>query len=276
MTQEEQEKLTQQAMENAKKARPDVKQKEVTTVPTPPTVPTPVKLTEPKTKPQTKKLLDNQRKLGDRIVTLSPWAGKTKKKFKKEFQYAESMADVDLQKIVEILVYDQIEEDYQLTELELQYLLAELKEMSIGDKVECESNCPSCGVTNSIEASTKDLVFKPDTLPAEYKNFKFKNIKRSTFTNIKNNIMNSKTFDGLSSEADIEIACKISIDNKSPNEMLTIFDDTPLNELSLLMDKYVEHLAFFELTKDKVCSGCRTKVSFDVDMVTGIFEILAK
>ena len=271
MTQEEQELLTQKAMENAKKARPQDTQKEKVEVAT-----TPAKTTDLKIKPQPAKLQDNQRKLGSRTVTLTPWAGKTKKKFKKEFQFADSMEDVDLQKIVEILVYDHIKEDHQLTDLELQYLLAELKEMSIGGEIECESDCPNCGSTNTIEASTKDAIFKSDTLPAEYKNFTFKNIKRSTFTNIKNSIMNSKTFDGLSSESDIEIACKISIDNKTPAEMLIVLDNTPLKELTLLMNNYVDNLAFFELTQEKVCSSCQDKVSFDVDIITGIFEILAK
>jgi len=279
MTQEEQEKLTQQAMENAKKARPtpetqekDVKQKEV--VMTVPTVPTPVK---PSTEPKIKKLLDNQRKLGDRIVTLSPWAGKTKKKFKKEFQYAEDMNDIDLQKIVEILVYDHIKEDYQLTEYELQYLLSELKEMSIGGDIDCEVSCKNCNSKNKIKSTIKKAgKFTPDTLPAEYNGWSFTNIKRSEFIKAKYDITSLPTFDDLSSDLDIEVACKVSKDNKSAKEMLDLIDETPIKELSEVMDKYVDHLASYTLTEDKVCSGCGMKTSFDLDIITGIFKILAK
>ena len=228
-------------------------------------------------KPQEPKDTKNQRKLGNRIVTLKPWSGKTKKKFKKEFEFAESMEDVDLKKIIEILVYDQIEEDYQLTEMELQFLLAELKETSIGNEIDCDSECPSCSAVNKISTSTKDsITFEMDTMPAEFNEWKFKNVTRAEFKKLKKEITESENFDGLSTEADIELACKISKNKKTPVEMIEILDETPLKELTEMMDEYVKHLAFFDIKISKKCIGCQDENLFDVDIITGIFETMAK
>jgi len=279
MTQEEQEDLTRQAMERAQKPRTAEPAE-----PTPETKVSQAEVAEPK-KPKTpkepkikaqNKLQDNQRKLGERVVTLKAWAGKTKKKFKKEFEFAESMEDVDLKKIIEILVYDQIEEDYQLAETELQYLLSELKEMSIGKDIECDSACKQCGTTNKLQTTTDVGVFVCDTLPAKHKEWNFKNIKRTEFTKAKNAIMNADDFDGLSTEADIELACKITKEDKTPAQMIDTIDDTPLKELTEMMDEYVKHLATFEIKVEKTCTSCQNEVMFDVDIITGIFETMAK
>ena len=275
MTQEEQEDLTRQAMERAQKPR--ATEPTQTTQVEQPKVAEPKKPKTPKEiKPKLSKLQDNQRKLDDRVVTLNPWAGKTKKKFKKEFEFAESMDDVNLQKIIEILVYDQIEEDYQLTEMELQYLLVELKTMSIGKDIECDSSCPECGAKNKILTTTDIGIFVPGNLPAKFKKWNFKNVKRTEFIKAKNAIMNADDFDGLSTEADIELACKITKEDKTPKQMIDTIDDTPLKDLTEMMDEYVKNLAAFDLKIEQTCTSCQSEALFGVDVITGIFETLAK
>ena len=271
MTQQEQEELTRQAMERAQKTTP-IQEKVTKNQKVPKTPAAKVAKT-----PKEPKLLPTQRKLGDRIVTLQSWAGKTKKKFKKEFEFVDSPEDIDLPKIIEILVYDQIQEDYQLTELELQYLLTELKELSLGSEIECQSPCKSCGNHNKITSTTKEAVhFKADTLPAKFKDWNFKNITRSEFLSIKNEIMDSNDYDGLTSETDIELACKITKGKRTPNEMIELIDETPLMELNEMMEAYVSNMAEFSITKEHKCQKCGVTSKFDIDIITGIFETLAK
>jgi len=275
MTPQEQERLTKLAMENAKKPVKTERQKQ----PLQPVManqPVETPKNQP-TKPKKEQLKSNQRQLGQRVVTLQPWNGKTKKKFKKEFELVTTPEDVDLLGIIDILVSNQIKEDYLLTDLEMQYLLGELKKISLGDDFENKSTCPNCGEMNKFKTSvTKNAIYTPDTLPAKYEEWEFVNVTKTAFQKVKDEIMESDDYDGLTTSKDIEMLVKIKKDKLTPQEIMKLLDDTPIKKIENLIDAFESHLAKYTLKETRKCKKCQKEVDFDLDVVTGIFEVLAK
>ena len=230
-----------------------------------------------KPQPITSKLKDNQVEIANGVtVTLAEWTGKTKKKFKKEFKYAESMEDVDFTKILEILVYSSVKEDILFTDKELQYLLTKLRIMSISDDFKGNIDCPNCTGSNEIKTSITDSIhFTKSNLPTKYEDFTFSLVKKTTFDELLENTKENDIED-ITNEKDVEMACRVIKNNKTPKEMLEILEDMSLKKLSPLMKEFNKNLSTYRLYTKQECKHCRKDQEFELEIITGIFETLAE
>jgi len=222
-------------------------------------------------------LAKNELQLGSRVITISPWTGKTKKRFKKEFEFATEMSDVDFTKILDILVYDHFKEDFLLTDKELQYVLGQLKIISISDEATFEATCPSCNAANKITTGISENVqFNGDTLPAKHNGFEFLNISKTEFDKLATDILESDDYDGLTTIQDLEVAAKIQFKGSTPKETINILDELSIKDIKDVMSIFGSHLAVYDLSVDRTCTGCQTEQNFEVEIITGIFETLAE
>ena len=265
--------MTKKAMEQVKKAKKEPETSRDT------------KKTEQVDTPVEKKseLGSNKIVLGSsKVVTIRPWTGKTKKRFRKIFEYVQGPEDINFDEVMNALLYDHIEEDVYLNEGEQQMLLAALKTISIDSEVIDEPECPSCSAKNRIKTDlSKILSYKENQFPHEYNN-------DITFIDIKNiealkevlKRLIDEDYDGVTSATDIEFAMHLDIqkDGKTLKleEVIDYLDDLPLSDLDDLISKYKEVAPKCDFQLDKLCSNCGTEQTFDLDITTGIFENLLK
>jgi hypothetical protein len=242
------------------------------------------KTEQPEKKPQESQsvgeLKSNQVKLGEnKIITLKPWNGKTKKKIKKVFEYVQNPEDIEFKKVIDILIYDHIEEDVYCNEGEHQYLLALLRDMSISGNIETVSECPICNFENHIKARNEEFIhYKENELPKDYKNgIRFIDIpNKQVLEKTIDEIINAEDYDGLTSESDIEIALHIEIQDKTPLEVIDFLDDLTVKETDEILDALGEALPGCELSLERKCKNCQDEVVFDIDIMKDIFESLLK
>ena len=213
-----------------------------------------------------------------KTVHLKPWTGKTKKRFKKVFEGVSSMEDVDFREVLEVLIYNQSKEDLLFQEAEQQFLLVKLREASIGNEIISDTSCPNCGSEVKIKVKTEDLNdFESDKLPYKFSDeIEFKNCSKTEAEDNITVVMNQPDFDGLTSEADIEFASRIKIKDKSIAEVIDYIDDLKISEQNKLVSAMNERLSKYSLIANHKCEHCKTEQPFTVDVITGVFEALAK
>jgi len=221
----------------------------------------------------------NQVKLGkNKIVTIKPWTGKTKKKIRKIFEYVENPEDVDYTKIIDILIYDHIVEDIYLNAGEQQYILSILRTKSISEYLDTESICPECNKLNKFKIKDQDfIVFKENELPFKYSpTCEFIDIENNKILIDEiNNYMKSEDYDEITIADDIEIAMHIKI-NKSVKETIDYLDNLTIKEQDKIFKSLNEKLPECDLIYNTECKECKTKVEFDIDIMNDIFESLLK
>jgi hypothetical protein len=213
-----------------------------------------------------------------KIVTLKPWNGKTKKKFRKIFQNVDNPENIDPAAIIQTLLYEYIDEDVYLNDGEQQYLLSKLKDISLSPVIEGEFECPVCTTPNHIKTvSDKVVIYKENTLPGKYNEIEFVDIpnKKALEDNI-DDIMNGDEYDGITAEVDIESAMHIKIGDKSVQQVIDYLDELPLSETEELFKELQKYLPECKIQHEKTCVSCKQKVNFELDISQGIFETLMK
>ena len=138
------------------------------------------------------------------------------------------------------------------------------------------SKCESCNEEQEIRSTVKETFrYKPSKFPKVTKDMTFVDIEsRSFLLDTVDQIKESADYDGITSDADIEIALHIDKDGKTPLEILDYMDlksiktmMSTLEKISPSMDMYVE----------RACknANCREKGKFYTDDIPDIFsEIL--
>jgi hypothetical protein len=240
-------------------------------------VPVPSKKRKIKAKGKEKEIVLGKNKK----VHIKPWTGKTKKKFRKLFENVASIEDVDFVAVINTLLYDYINEkdDIYLNEGEQQYLLAELKRVSIDDKIHGDFECPECMAENTIKTTLdKCMVYSENKLPVKYNsNITLVDIKdRKVFDTAVEEFQNDDEYDGITTEADIEKAMHIKVKNMNIFEVIDYLDELPLKESGDLFIALEDSLPKTIFTHRKVCSNCSKEVDFEIDITQGIFEVLAR
>ena len=224
-----------------------------------------------------KKLNPDQLQLGpDRIVTLSPWNGKTKKKFKKLFEFVEDPSDIDLKRVMEVLIYDHVKEDFLLSDAEQQYILTILKEISISNNIEFTSICPGCEQENKLTCTTKETIYTDNMLPQVYKEISFINPGLEETKQVIKEFMDDDDYDGLTNETDIETASRIKIKDLKTKQVIEYLDNLAIKDVQDIMNKLDSYLPTIEQKFTTECKKCQTEQTFEIDMITGLFEDLLK
>jgi hypothetical protein len=221
----------------------------------------------------------NQLELGaNKIITIKPWTGKTKKKMRKIFEHVENPEEVDYIAIMKTLIYGYVNEDVYLNEGEQQFILAKLREISIDECINYEIECPECETIQWIETCTDEFLhYKTNELPFEENGIKFQDIETlEKFENTCKNIMKNDDYDGITTEIDIEIAMHIKIDEMDIVKILDYLDDLPLKETDKIIKTLRNKLPNCEMYVDRECKKCKAKNKFSIDITEDIFESLLK
>ena len=217
-------------------------------------------------------------KLGkNKEVNFKPWTGKTKKKFKKLFQGVEELQDVDFKGIIQVLLRDNIDKsNIYLSEAEQQYITALLRKESIGDDYEFMSTCQHCEEAQTIKTSVSETIkFTQNNFPNVINEISYVDIDSdSTLTNSIESIMNADNYDGLTNEADIEMALHLQIQDDSPEKVLNFLDDLPLNKLQEIVDNISNNSSKLVMQVGKNCTKCSKKSTFIAEEIPGLFESL--
>jgi len=219
----------------------------------------------------------NQITLGkNKVVTIKPWTGKTKKKFKKIFEFVERPEDIDFKQVMKTLLYDHIKEDIYLNEGEQQYLLAEIKKISLNDNFNESINCYNCD--NKIHINKKIdevLKYKENKLPKKYNNIEFVDIKNlESLENEIKQIKESIDYDGLTSDQDVEFAMHIKIKDKTTKEIIEYLDNLAIKDLTDIIKNITEVLPSCSTEIELICPKCQHTDVYDIDITKEIFESL--
>ena len=222
----------------------------------------------------------NQVILGkNKKVTIKPWTGKTKKKVRKFFEFAESPEEIDFKEVIKTLIYDYVNEDIYLNDDEQQYILSKIKDISLSDDIDALTYCPICSAENTFKTrSDLFLHYKENELPFKYnEEIEFVDIiSLKDFDSEVKNIMESEDYDGITTEKDIETAMFIKIKDKNTEQVIEYLDDLPLNKTQEIIKVLNEKLPKTEMYINRRCTSCNTEVDFTIDITKPIFESLLK
>ena len=212
----------------------------------------------------------------DKEIKFNNWTGRTKKIFKKIAE--DDSANLD--GALDVLIRNYINnKDIYLSDVEQQYLILKLREVSLSDKFQYDSECPECGEIQTIESTIQETFrLKPANYP------KYNEILKLTFVDIKNQddledkikeIQNAQDYDGITTRGDIEVAMHIKTnDSKSPQEILDMFDEMDLKSLNEILDELSNCAPSFESYNERVCKGCSKTVKFYTDEIPDVFSEL--
>jgi hypothetical protein len=233
--------------------------------------------TEPKEINKTKYPFEVE--LGDnKTVHFKAWTGKTKKKFKKLFQNLEDIEELDLKQVIQVLIYDQISEtDMYLSDNEQQYLMAMLYKLSLSDNITFFADCENCGENQLIKTQLSDAVnYTKSKYPFIEDDLTINDIdKKSILDNYIKNIMFSDSYDGLTTEKDIEIALHLKIGEVTdPLEILNLMDEMDLKTLTDILQKLDNTQPQFKIEVVKKCKECQKNSKFGTEEIPGLYESL--
>jgi len=225
----------------------------------------------------------NEVKLGkNKIIHITPWVGKTKKKIKKIFEHIENPNDINFNKLLDVLLYEHIQEDVFLNEGEQLLLLSILKKISVSETIESESECPVCQRQNLIKSTIDNIThYKTNNLPVklnkEIQNKKIMLIdikNKKDLLNIINDIIESEEYDGVTKDEDIALAMHISIENYTINQIIDFLDNLTIKELDYILNNLQKYLPMCELKEKRICKYCDSEVDFNIEITSDIIQDL--
>jgi hypothetical protein len=225
----------------------------------------------------------NEIRLGEnKIVTIRPWTGKTKKKFRKIFEFVENPEDIDFERVVDVLLYASLnkgKDEIYLNEGEQQFLISVLTTKSIDDKMESTGMCPKCSAENKFKINVlQSTYYKENEFPQNYnKDIDFVDIKSfEDLTQTIEKITQSDEYDGITTGKDIETAMHIKVKDLSTEEIIEYLDNMGLKDIEKLMNSLEDILPHCELKSTQICKSCGQKSEFTVDFTASMFEALLK
>ena len=208
----------------------------------------------------------------NKTVHYTNWTGKTKKVFNKLIETKGE--DISVDDISETLIREYIQEqDIYLSPLEEQYLIVKIRDVSLSTKYTFVSECPNCSEVQEITDSTKNIFkFKKSKFPQKINGIEYVDIpSNSVFKKTVHEIQNSPTYDGLSTQADIEIAMHLKIDNKTPQEVMDYIDTLSLKEIEEILSNLSKISSDLKMGTEKTCKKCSQKGFFECDEIPNVF-----
>jgi len=229
-----------------------------------------------KSQTSTNKTSDSMNKtlqLGPRkSVTIHPWKAKAKKDFIKVFK--KKGKNVSERDVLDVLVYPYIEEKIFLNSAEVQYILTELRKISIKDQnIEFILTCDKCTKEFDVETNIDNLVHYKETLiPIKDDNIEWKEV--SSLKELENNL---KKF---SEEPPSIINMAMNIKNYNGNEIdsiekfIEIYDDMSMGEVDIIETRWKEVSSNFEIYQELECPHCKYKTAYLFDIIPSFFDPL--
>jgi hypothetical protein len=208
----------------------------------------------------------------NRIVNITPWKARTKKDFISLIKNKkDKMTEED---IVGCLVTPYIEEkDIYLTSYEIQYLLINIRNISIKEDITSTIKCLDCSESIKINKNVMDFVkYKPADIPCTVNNVTFKEIQN------KNTIKDAKIKYPDENETDLEMLFSIEkIKDKivqSFQDILEYYEDLDLESANNISDSYLESRSNLSIEITETCPKCKKTNTWYFDTMPGFFDAL--
>jgi len=214
-------------------------------------------------------------RLGEnKVVNITPWKSKTKKEFIKVFKLKEDKVNED--DILEILVYPYIEEktSYYSSD-EIQYILINLRKISIDKKIEFGMECTNeeCKKDFDIFTDLDSMTnFRPGSFP--------QTIDDITWRDLNNKDALKKVIAKYPEEPPRELDLLMHIENykgtavSSIPQIMEIIDELSLQESTKLNEDYDNIKAELKIELKCTCSHCDLTKLYSFDIIPTFFDPL--
>jgi hypothetical protein len=199
--------------------------------------------------------------LGHHSVFARKWKAKDRKNFKKAIQ-----VNNDLDKsIIETLVLNCLEDrNVALTYDEIQYILIELRKVSVSDKFTFKYTCGNCGTNHKLSVKIDDInkpLFKEwgevgNVVLGEIANSKFYNDNKDESDEIKELAFHTKSVNGNN--------------NLTFDEVIAYYDDMEINEFDEIIIAFDDMKFKIGNEKEFKCDCGNTQI-YEFDEIPGFF-----
>jgi hypothetical protein len=202
--------------------------------------------------------------VGNKHLTMKKWKGKDKK----NFINALKKKDIDENEVMQSLVYSCIEEAQALSVDEFKYVLSRIRAESLGEEINIEFYCASCG-----ELYTKTFLLK-DIISYSYN--ELKEIKVNDVHIVLGEIRNKDFYIKKIAEDEIfDLLLRIKSINGNDtftlDELVEMFDDMEIDTLDKVLEIYNES-KFKVLDVNTVkCPSCSKETKYKFDELPGFF-----
>jgi len=208
----------------------------------------------------------------NKTIQIEPWKTKAKRDFMKRIkEKGEKFTEDDL---LETLVYPYIEpKDIYLNEDEVQYVITNIRNISINDKLSFNIECSSCYETISVDTDILDLCeYQENSYPIETDGIVWKDLS------------SKKSLEKICKEypddlpSDLEMLLHIKEykgkEITSFAEIMEIVDEFTLQDNEDLYNHYDKVKSKFTISKDIVCMKCNSSDTYEFESIPGFFEPL--
>jgi len=199
--------------------------------------------------------------LGHKIVKARKWKAKDRKNFKKAVL---ATGDVDKSIVNELVLNCLEDQSIALSNEEIQYILIEIRKLSISDSIDFEYTCRNCEKDNK-EKVLIDSINKKEFKPwSEVNGIEFGDIRNAKFYN------ENKDEDDDIKEIAFHIVSINGDISKTFNEIIEYLDNMDINEFDEILNAFNEMKLTIDNTKEFICS-CGHKQIFEFDEIPGFF-----
>ena len=203
-------------------------------------------------------------KVGNKNLTIRKWKGKDKKAFINALKEKK----INENDVMNSLVYSCIEEDVILSLDEFKYVLTKIREYSLGDELEIEFYCASCGTVYTKKLKISEII--------KYTYKELKEIKVKDVVIKLGELKNREIYVKLIEEDPIyDLLLRVESFNGNEGfnleELVDLFDDLDIDILSEILDIYADSKFKIDDIKAIACPECGTETLYEFDELPDFF-----
>lgn len=210
--------------------------------------------------------------LGTKFVTIHPWKAGTKKELLKTIKTKQTQfSETDL---LDILFYPYLDEkDKYYSDDEIQYLVLNLRDISIPDDIVIKEKCKKCGTEIEIRGKALDFV---DFQKSNYN----KKTGKYTWRDLKDKNSLERVIKQYPDEfvGTLDMLLHLeSIDGEKINsfkEVMEYYDNLSIIESEELENFYEEVKSKLKIHKKVKCPSCGFENIFEFKTLPGLFDAL--
>ena len=193
----------------------------------------------------------------NKTINFKLWTGKTKKKIR-AIADDEELTNKD---IVQILIRDNIfPSDVYLNAIETQYVMLNIRAHSLDDTYLASGYCDICNLQEEMTINIlKDIDYKKGDFPQSIDDLDIDLVdidSEKELHEIFNTYLVSDKYDGITTEADVEIAMHIKKSDYTAINILSWMDELDLKSLKIISEKMQTISPDFNISKKQYCIDC--------------------
>jgi len=208
----------------------------------------------------------------NKIINIMPWKTRAKKDFLKAIKdKGEKFSEQDL---INTLILPYIEpNNIYLSEDEIQYVISNIRNISIKDNIDFQIQCDNCGEIIDVNCGIMDIItYKENTYPITDGKIQWKDIEANKYVED----ISRKYIDDVKS--DLEMLLHIEMYNNmeitSFDDIMNIFEDMSLDESTELYESFRKVQSKINIKKEIRCPDCNFVDIYEFESIPGFFDPL--